>query len=171
MLCETDVRAIVRLLGRVSMAGGDLAHKRQHLLIELCELIDADAWTWSLGRRPDRKRATVCLDRATGGRRATPAAAAPALPAGHVHDLVLDSPSGARVQLTVSQISDDIVSSITLARQPDRPPFAPREAKIAKIILSEIPWLHEKHSTIQAKRIGAALSPGNAPRSSTSSTA
>ncbi len=149
MLYEADIQAIVRLLGEVSVAHGDLAQKRQLLLIELCELIDADTWAWSLCQRADKRRAAICLDRTAGCRRSTNSA--PALLAR------VDCTSQAR--LTVQQISDDVVSSITMGRQMGRPPFAPREIKMAKIVLSEIPWLHEKHAPAGSKRLGAALSP------------
>lgn len=50
VLSETDVRAIVRLLGEVAMIRGTLAEAKQHLMDGLCRLIDADAWIWGVGQ-------------------------------------------------------------------------------------------------------------------------
>lgn len=45
---ENDVRALVRLLGDVAALQGPLAEKRTVLMKGLCELIDAEAWIWTM---------------------------------------------------------------------------------------------------------------------------
>lgn len=50
-LSDLDVRAIVRLLGEVSINPGDLPEKKRHLMDGLCRLVDADSWAWALATR------------------------------------------------------------------------------------------------------------------------
>lgn len=45
---EADARAITRLLGETAAVDGDHAEKKRYLMDGLCELIEADAWTWGL---------------------------------------------------------------------------------------------------------------------------
>ena len=49
VISEKDVRAMVRLLGETAALGGGHAEKKRHLMGGLCELINADAWVWTLG--------------------------------------------------------------------------------------------------------------------------
>lgn len=46
--------------------------------------------------------------------------------------------------LTYRPISETCVSGIGIYRKFDRPPFSRRDAKIAHIVLTEVPWLHEE---------------------------
>jgi DNA-binding CsgD family transcriptional regulator len=48
-LSEADVRALVRLLGEVSVNPGDHVAKKRQLMNGLCALIGADLWIWALG--------------------------------------------------------------------------------------------------------------------------
>lgn len=50
-LCESDVRAMVRLIGEVVASRQDHAGMKRQLMDALCRLIDADAWIWMLGRQ------------------------------------------------------------------------------------------------------------------------
>jgi len=50
-LSESDARKIIRLLGEVAAMSGGHAEKKHRLMEGLCDLIDADAWNWSLGHR------------------------------------------------------------------------------------------------------------------------
>ena len=50
LLPESDVRAIVRLLGEITMARGSLAAAKEQLMTGLCALIGADAWIWGIGQ-------------------------------------------------------------------------------------------------------------------------
>ncbi|MEM0966182.1 MAG: helix-turn-helix transcriptional regulator [Verrucomicrobiota bacterium] len=51
VISEDDARAMVRLLGEVAAVEGSHSDKKRHLMDGLCELIQADAWAWSLGTR------------------------------------------------------------------------------------------------------------------------
>ena len=61
-LAESDVRRIVRLLGEVSVAPGEIHDKRRLLMDGLCELIDATAWVWSMSQfHPDKPPSSIGL--------------------------------------------------------------------------------------------------------------
>ena len=47
-LSEEDVRAIVRLLGRVIASTGDIDAKRRILMEGLCDLVKAESWVWCM---------------------------------------------------------------------------------------------------------------------------
>ena len=49
-LSQDDVRAMVRVLGKISIMPGNLNEKRIALMQGLCELIDAAYWLWSVMR-------------------------------------------------------------------------------------------------------------------------
>ena len=49
MISDMDARAIVRLLGNTAAVEGGLSDKKRFLMNGLCDLVDADAWLWSLG--------------------------------------------------------------------------------------------------------------------------
>ena len=163
MLCELDIRAIVRLLGKLSILEGDLSQKRGHLLNELCELINGDSWIWSLHRREGKTGTDLCLDSISGRRPIVPLLKRDVtdsiIPQGSFHGRVLGQANGARLRLTVRQISDDVVSSLHIIRRAGRSAFVPREIKIAQIILSEIPWLHEQSSAIEVRPLRISLPP------------
>lgn len=48
LLHETDVRAIVRLLGDVIAMRGDINACRRHLMEGLCPIVGADSWLWCM---------------------------------------------------------------------------------------------------------------------------
>jgi DNA-binding CsgD family transcriptional regulator len=149
MLHNPDVRAMIRLLGELSGSDADLAMKRPALLARLCEMIDGDAWAWSLDRRGTQARKGLCLASLAGTRGDVAAA----------HVATRDDAKAAGRKLTVRQICDDVVSSIHLTRRAGRPRFSAQEIKMAQIILSEIPWLHEKDPDAETARAGKGLSP------------
>ncbi|MES2661151.1 MAG: helix-turn-helix transcriptional regulator [Verrucomicrobiota bacterium] len=61
-LHEQDVRKMVRLLGEVIAAPGDLHEKRFLLMDGLCKLIGATAWVWSMSEfHPDKPPTSVGL--------------------------------------------------------------------------------------------------------------
>ena len=61
-LAESDVRRIVRLLGEVIVAPGEIHDKRRLLMDGLCELIDATAWVWSMSQfHPDKPPSSIGL--------------------------------------------------------------------------------------------------------------
>jgi DNA-binding CsgD family transcriptional regulator len=48
-----------------------------------------------------------------------------------------------QVIMSVRPSGDRYISNAGLYRRQGRPPFSPREVKIAHIVLSEVPWLHD----------------------------
>jgi DNA-binding CsgD family transcriptional regulator len=143
MMDEIDVRAIVSLLGEVSLLKGNLAQKKRFLLARLCSLVGGDAWSWSLSQRgpvrlPHGMSGSALGNGTLGGSEPVPAESL------ETFDLVPP-----QLELTVRQISEDGVSSISLSRKPGRPVFSARERKIAHIVLTEIPWLHENAPALE----------------------
>ncbi|MEP9347450.1 LuxR C-terminal-related transcriptional regulator [Xanthobacter sp. KR7-225] len=67
VLDESDVRAVVRLLGDVIVARQDFASAKRQLMEGICAIIGADAWTWSLGCRAEPGEQPVYLGIAYGG--------------------------------------------------------------------------------------------------------
>ena len=56
------MRRIVRLLGEVIVAPGEIHDKRRLLMDGLCELIDATAWVWSMSQfHPDKPPSSIGL--------------------------------------------------------------------------------------------------------------
>ncbi len=58
-LDESDVRAMVRLLGEVAALPVGHAEKKQYLMEGLCRLVAADAWVWGLAAEMDPDRLPV----------------------------------------------------------------------------------------------------------------
>ncbi len=52
-LTKAHARAIIRLLADVAAHPGTHREKKCHLMEQLCSLIHADAWVWSLGTRSE----------------------------------------------------------------------------------------------------------------------
>jgi DNA-binding CsgD family transcriptional regulator len=159
---EPDVRAIIRLLGEVSVLAGDLSHKKRHLLSRLCHLIEGDRWSWTLDRRDEKSRRPSGSNRMSGGR------AVASLPENSLslalsprfsEDPGSDLAWGTGRTITACQIGDETISSIHIVRKKGRPPFSPRDLKIARIILSEITWLHEPGASPGARRMEKNLPP------------
>lgn len=46
-ISEPDVRAVVRLLGKIAIMPGDHALKKRRLMDDLSKLVNADGWLWS----------------------------------------------------------------------------------------------------------------------------
>ena len=66
-LGETDVRAMVRLLGEVCALRGGYAEKKRRLMDGLCRLIDADAWAWTLACQYEAGKPPVYVGFMNGG--------------------------------------------------------------------------------------------------------
>jgi len=49
-LPESDVRAIVRLLGQLAGSLADILTRKKQLMIGLARLVHADGWLWSVTR-------------------------------------------------------------------------------------------------------------------------
>lgn len=179
-LPESDVRAIVRLLGEVITSRQDFAGTKRQLVEGICALIDADAWTWSLGCAAEPGEQPIYLGFAHGGFDDARYAKL-LLSAGHpdmawtsekllsemrqrgghvtrIRQQVVEeatfADSGVNVYLrdadigpfifSLRPIDERSVSTISLFRRKDAEPFTDRESRIAHILLSELPWLHER---------------------------
>ncbi|MEO7098456.1 MAG: helix-turn-helix transcriptional regulator [Luteolibacter sp.] len=176
-LPETDVRKMVRLLGDVIAAPGDLTEKRRLLMDGLCNLIEATSWVWSMSEfHPDKPPSSIGLihggfdeNRWANYLEAInhPAMEAVSRPSSlelqqkGIHltrtrrqvdpESLLDRSAAAPFwektnigPLIMSRRPMDGggVNAIRIYRTLDEPQFDDREAKIAHIILSEVPWLH-----------------------------
>jgi DNA-binding CsgD family transcriptional regulator len=137
---ESDVRAIVRLLGDPRLFHQDPECRRRILLANLCRLVGGDKWSYSFQSRDE-----VSLEESDD--------AIPQLPAKATSR---EGASG-ELHLHASQIADGTVSRIRLSRAPGRRPFSGRERKIAQIVLTETAWLHEPVPT--RPKPAATLSP------------
>ena len=176
-LVEYDVRRIVRLLGKVIAAPGDINDKRRLLMDGLCRQINATAWVWSMSEfHPDKPPSSIGLIH--GGfdenRLACyleainhPAMEAVSRPSSlelqkkGIHltrtrlqmdpESLLDQSAAAPfwrkinigpLIMSLRPMEGGGVNAIRIYRTLDEPHFTDREAKIAHILLSEIPWLH-----------------------------
>lgn len=61
MVGEDDVRAMVRLLGEVSVMRDDVAARKRRLMNGLSELVGADAWIWVVSRYSGPKDPPMCV--------------------------------------------------------------------------------------------------------------
>lgn len=179
VLNETDVRAMVRLIGDIAAIPGGCNDKKRSLMEGLRLLIDADCWVWCLVADPTLDTPPVLVNFTHGGfdddrfARFLEASQHPgsapftapiveAVSTRRTHQTRLrqqlvttedfrHSPAYEAwsragigpVLLSIRPLADACQSAIGLYRNPDRPLFTPREARIAHIILSEISWLHE----------------------------
>ena len=139
MLKDTDIYALVELLGQTSGLELPLAAKKQFLLDGLCGLIGAEAWSWS------HKHPSGETESAGGGGQALPARAT-------------QSRDGKRT-ITFCELSDDAASTILFLRRASSPPFTEREKLLARIVYEEIPWLHEPPQALPSPRARPRLSP------------
>ncbi|MCX5516720.1 hypothetical protein C3941_17740 [Kaistia algarum] len=174
------MRDIVRLLGDVIVSQRDFAGVKRQLVEGICQLIKADAWTWSLGCAVEPGEMPVYLGMAHGGldearyARLILAAGHPDMAwtsakllgemrqkASHVtrtRQQVVDEStfvaSGVGAYLrdadigpfifSLRPIDNRAVSTICIFRRGNDQPFSERESRMAHILLSELPWLHEQ---------------------------
>lgn len=179
VLCERDVRAILRLLGEVAEIEGFTAQK-QALLNGLSILIDADSWAWATTCKFAPNEVPVSSGFLSGG--FSPAQYAKFQEAlehpdtGMLNAHFTNEFAQKRTHLTRLRDQIDVdnqfpqtqvfhiwkeagvehvllsirpgreaggLSQIGIYRRPGRQPFTSRESRIAHIVLSEVPWLHE----------------------------
>ncbi len=176
-LPEANVRKLVRLLGEVIAAPGDIHKKRRLLMDGLCGLIDATAWVWAMSEfHPDKPPSSIGLEH--GGfdeerfARYLDAINHPAMepvtrPSSldlqargvHLtrtrlqmdpHGLLENSAAGrfwekaniGPLMTSMRPMKGGGMSAIGIYRALGEIHFTSREAQIAHIILSEVPWLH-----------------------------
>ena len=178
LLTETDVRAVVRLLGETCTLDGSLNEKKHFLMAGLGGLIDTQAWAWVhavemvpgqlpvytaficggfseevLGRfiqiqtHPDMARLSTSLSHALQGRtRPLTRTLQELMPIEEFYTAEVAEEWRAcgiypRV-LYFHPLADGTLSGIAIYRNCSKPILTPREAKIAHVILSSVPWLH-----------------------------
>jgi hypothetical protein len=61
VLSESDVRAMVRLLGENCALDGTINDKRRHLMTGLCRLVDGLAWCWAMAAEMNPHRLPVYI--------------------------------------------------------------------------------------------------------------
>jgi DNA-binding CsgD family transcriptional regulator len=66
LVAEADVRAMLRLVARASVAPGGYEAKRRCLLDGLADLVSADSWIWTVAHSPSSTRHEI-LEQARGG--------------------------------------------------------------------------------------------------------
>lgn len=179
-LLETDVRAMVRLVGEVVASRHDHAGMKRMLMAGLGELVNADAWVWCLGCEMEAGKMPVYLSMDHGGFDAVRyagmlrAAAHPDLTwisEAMIHDMREKNSQVTRMReqfaekdalavagiathmkeadvgpflIVMRPIDERSVSTLGLYRREAEPPFTERECRIAHVVLSEVPWLHEQ---------------------------
>lgn len=205
-LTESDVRAMVRLLGNVIAAPGDINAKRRLLMDGLCEMIQANVWVRCMCEfDPDKPPSFIGLIH-SGFSEERFARYLEAM--NHPAMLLVTQPSSIELQATRTQLTRTlrqidpefrlenspampfwekanigaIMTSVRLMpsggnggigiyRDLGQPHFNDREAKIAHIILSEVPWLLFTAYPDQASQDISRLYPVTAPFSTFSATA
>lgn len=178
LLSAADVRDMVRLLGDVIAARQDFSGVKRLLAEGICALVDADAWTWSLGCLAEPGEQPVYLGVAHGGFEPERYASL-LLAAGHpdmawtsqkllgemrernahvtrrrqeivdettfracgVDGHLCDADIGPFI-FSLRPIDERAVSTISIFRRRNAPPFSERDARVTHMLLSELPWLH-----------------------------
>ena len=172
---------MVRLLGQVAGAAGEITEKRAMLMTGLCEIVAADAWIWMMvGRMEEGKLPTFSIVQSGGfseqqyadflsaqehqdmGRLTAPFLAEYAEKETHLTRLrqQIDSSTNAfkeadvyalwqkadvgPLMLSARPTANGETSGIGIYRRFDRELFSARESRIAHILLSEVPWLHDE---------------------------
>lgn len=179
-LADSDVCAIVRLLGEVATSREDLAARKRQLMAGLCELTGADSWAWSLGCGLEAGRQPTYLALSHGGfddeRFAKLICASGHPDMTQQSALILGEMQRRKSHLTrrhqqflnekdyrnsgiyplmcaadigpflvsFRPIDENSVSTIILYRRLGQPDFSERESRIAHIVLTEVPGLHEQ---------------------------
>lgn len=66
-LSESDLRAVVGLLGKIAEVPGDIDEKKSKLMEGLCDLVGADRWAWGLARQMEPGKPNVHISLNHGG--------------------------------------------------------------------------------------------------------
>lgn len=179
-LGESDVRAMVRLIGEVVAFRGDHAGMKRMLMNGLAALVGADAWVWCLGCKMQPGEQPVYLSMEHGGfdevRYAGMLRMAAHPDLAWLSETMIRDMRRRKSQVTrlreqlagrdelamagisphmkeadigpflivMRPIGDDSASTLGLYRRAAEPAFTERECRIAHIVLSEVPWLHEQ---------------------------
>jgi len=135
---ETDLRAIVRLLGETAALPGGLMGKKVYLLDGLCDIAGSMEWVWTL-TSTNTSASSFSLKRKIGETFHWPLEL-PEEP-GPVGDPPPEPPPSHTISSTAN-LSPHTQSTILLLRNPGEPAYSRRECNLALLVLDEIPWLH-----------------------------
>lgn len=192
---ESDVRAIIRILGEVAAMESSPESQRTFIMKELAALIGADTWIWAVAPllEPDKQpvyvyQQTYGLDEARmsqflqavehpdTGAMTTPLARALNEAGGQVTRYLEQIVSRERFEqspafpvwkaanvgtliLSIRPLPGWGISCIGFYRAVEAPGFTERESRIAHIVLSEVPILHEAGMPHFEARTTPQLSP------------
>jgi DNA-binding CsgD family transcriptional regulator len=192
---ETDIRAIVRILGHVAAMKPSPDRQRKHLMGALAKLLGSDTWVWGVaplleaGKQPvyiyhqtcgfDEERMSrflMAVEHPDSGVMTAPLAKAVAEAGSQVTRPIqqivpwkrfTSSPAwpfwqGAGIGpilITIRPVPGYGISCIGFYRPVDARAFGEREARIAHIVLSEVPLLHEAGMPHAAARTLPQLPP------------
>ncbi len=131
---ELDLRALVRLLGEAAALPDPWEAKRDHLLERLCDLIGACQWRWTLFDLPPDRPEAIALHSCQHVVSTTPLCALPP-------DTHWETP---HVVVASQKVAHQGFSVIALVRSLDDRPYTSRETTLARLVLEQIPWLHQK---------------------------
>ncbi len=199
MTAEIDIKdagELVEIVGEVCAMDAPLLQRRRFVMERLCQLVDADYWTWGIaadlrpgvlpswvlhlhggfedGQLAKFARAQEHPDMA---RLTAPFAELLAVTGSHVTRLRQQTDpedtfvrSGAYPLWAELDIAPGIMScrpvdattlsSVLIHRRMTRPFFTERDARLAHILLSEIPWLHPRGTRSEDVAAVPMLSPG-----------
>jgi len=163
VLEETDVRAMVHLLGVAAALPDDHASRKQFMIRGLCDLVGADKWAWALFSELTPGQPPVVVDSLHGGfdqtelgyfiRACKHPKIGKAAMALDFHDGQLaqdpaldplrEKAGVGAAMMSTRPVGMNLQSAIGIYRKPGRPDFTPRESLVAQTILSEVDWLHD----------------------------
>ncbi len=179
LLCEEDVRHIVRILGKVAAMKPDPDKQRTFLMNELAALLGTDTWAWAVAPLLDPAKQPVFLYQNTSGfddlrmsrfltavehpdcaKIISPLVSAmvseDSQVTRHMERIVTrerfanspakplwDAAGIGPIQITLHPVPGYGISCIGIYRPVGAPMFTERETRIAHILLSEVPLLHE----------------------------
>jgi DNA-binding CsgD family transcriptional regulator len=192
---ETDIRAIVRILGHVAAMKPSPDRQRKYLMGALAKLLGTDTWVWGVAPLLDPEKQPVYVFRHTGGMDEERMSRF-LLAVEHPDTGVMTAPLAEAVAKTNSQVTRFLeqiiplgrfrgspawehwkaagigpilitirpvpgygISCIGFYRPVDARAFGEREARIAHIVLSEVPLLHEAGMPHAAARTLPQLPP------------
>ena len=138
---ESDLRAIVRLLGEVVALAGGLMDKKCYLLDGLCDLVGASEWRWALfakARDDTESRCLYALRRKLHEVFET----SPQQPGELQPDHLPPSADSSSVILSRRSLEARVESRIALCLDDGKTHYSARESSLGYLVLDEVPWLH-----------------------------
>ncbi len=177
VLNESDIRCLVRMMGDISGLDVELPQKRELILKGVSQLIQADGWAWSLTEQSGNR--TIRRDSLSGGekgmllnRRISPRSkndgqndAVQSLgkkardKVGETSRYISNKTSKRGPTISIWELSGPIASQLIFARSVGRPCFSASEEEVVRILVEEIPWLHEVNPTCMSLQPEIHLSP------------